>query len=204
MRFALNDHRAAVERHDQALVLFEQAGDETQVARTLSASIQPLILLGDYERAFAAAARARKIFLAEPNRWRLARMEVNEGNIYHRLDRFAEALACYQRAYQGLVEHHDGDAAAAALNNMASALISLGDHRRAHQVYVEARSLCERQNMPLLMALTDYNIAYLHFLRGEYNRAIEILLGRVRRPRRWATPTSTRCARWTSPRSTSR
>ena len=111
--FALNEHRAAVEHHDQALALFEQVGDKTQIARTLSASIQPLILLGDYERAFAAAARAREIFLAPPNPWRLARMEVNEGNIYFRLDRFAEALACYQRAYPVLVERQDGEAAAA-------------------------------------------------------------------------------------------
>ncbi len=156
--------------------MFERAGDQTQIARTLSASIQPLILLGEYERAFAAAAGARRIFQSESNPWRLARMEVNEGNIYHRLDRFAEALACYQRAYQGLVEHQDAEAAAAALSNMASTLMSLGDHRRAHQIYVEARSLCERRDMPLLMALADYNIAYLHFLRGDYNRAIEILL----------------------------
>jgi CHAT domain-containing protein len=174
--YALNHHRAAVERHDQALAVFEQVGDATQIARTLSASIQPLILLGEYERAFAAAARARAIFLAEPNPWRLARMEVNEGNIYHRLDRFAEALACYQRAYQTLIEHQDAEAAAAALNNMASTLISLGDHRRALEIHGEARALCERRGMPLLLALTDYNIAYLHFLRGDYHRAIEILL----------------------------
>ena len=175
--FSLNENRSAVEHHDQALALFEREEDSTQIARTLSASIQPLILLGEYQRAFAASARAREIFLATGNRWRLSRMEVNEGNIYFRLDRFAEALACYQRAYEELVSHQDGEAAAAALSNMASTLISLGDYPRALATYEQARELCERQGMPLLVALADYNIAYLHFFRGEYSRAIELLRG---------------------------
>ena len=28
--------------------------------------------------------------------------------------------------------------------------------------------------MPLLVAVADYNIAYLHYLRGEYTRAIDL------------------------------
>ena len=170
----LNENRAAVEHHDQALALLEPIGDQDQIARTLSASILPLNLLGEYDRAFAAAARAREIYRATGNQWRLARLEVNEGNVYFRLDRFAEALACYQRAYPVLVEQQDVEAAG-TLGNMASALISLGDHRRALDSYVEARALSERRGMTHLVALADYNIAYLHFLRGEYNRAIELL-----------------------------
>jgi tetratricopeptide (TPR) repeat protein len=168
-------NRAAIEHHDEALALLEPTGDQSQIARTLSASIPPLIMLGEYDRAFAASARAREIYRAIGNDWRLARMELNEGNIYFRLDRFAEALACYQRAYPVLVANRDGEAAAGTLGNMASALISLGDHRKALETYVEARAESERQGMTHLVALADYNIAYLHFLRGEYNRAIAML-----------------------------
>ena len=36
------------------------------------------------------------------------------------------------------------------------------------------RAYCVSQQMPLLVAETDYNIAYLYYLRGEYTRAIEL------------------------------
>ncbi len=100
--YARGEHAAAVDLHEQAAALFDAVGETNEMARTLSGSIQPLLLMGEYNRAFAAAERAREIFAAEGNTWRLARLEINVGNIYYRQDRFAEALACYERAYQGL------------------------------------------------------------------------------------------------------
>src|SRR5437588_5638662 len=58
---------------------------------------------------------------------------------------------------------------------MAGCLISLNDFPRALSAYRGARSFCEQNNMPLLVAQADYNIAYLYYLRGEYSRAIEAL-----------------------------
>ena len=81
--YALNEHKAAVRHHEQAARLFDKVGKPTEVGRTLSTSIQPLILLGEYERAEKAAARAREIFAREGDTLRLARLELNVGNIYH-------------------------------------------------------------------------------------------------------------------------
>ena len=69
-----------------------------EIGRTLRASLQALILVGEYDRAFEAADRAREIFtrLDEPRR--LARLENNVGKFHHRQDRFEEAFACYERA----------------------------------------------------------------------------------------------------------
>src|SRR5262249_13988620 len=85
----LNDHRAAAEHHEEAARLFRRAGRSKEVGRTLSTSIQPLILLGEYRRAHELADRARAIFTREGDELRLARLELNVGNIYHRQDRFA-------------------------------------------------------------------------------------------------------------------
>ena len=87
------------------------------VARTLSSSIQPLILLGRYTQAFAAAQEARSIFKQHGNLWRLARLDLNFGNIFDRQDRFGEALQCYERAceYLSLHEQDDPEAVAVAL-----------------------------------------------------------------------------------------
>ena len=93
-----------------------------------SGSIQPLLLLlASTAGAFAAGERARKIFADQGNTWRLARLEINIGNIYSRQDRFVEAIDCYQRAYQGLLKHDDAEGIAAALSNMATYYISLNN-----------------------------------------------------------------------------
>ena len=173
--YALNEHAAAVARHDEAARLFAEAGQPNEVARTLSTSIQPLILLGDYPRAEEAAARARAIFTREGDELRLARLDVNVGNIFHRQDRFAEALRSYEQAYDRLLPHRNAEGIAAALGNMAVCLISLNDFPRALETHQRTRAFCEEHGMPKLVAQADYNIAYLYYFRGQYGRAIEEL-----------------------------
>lgn len=173
--YSCGDNRAAIELHQQAFHLYESLAMWKEAARTLSSSIQPLILLGEYDRAFEAAERAREIFTRLNDQHRLARLEINVGNIYHRQDRFDESIAHYERAYQGLMAHKDVEGMAVVLSNMAVCLISLNDFPRALATYQKARSFCRQHNMPLLVAQADYNIAYLHYLRGEYSRAIESL-----------------------------
>ncbi len=173
--YASGDNRAAAEHHERAFSLFEKLEKWNEAGRTLSASIQPLILLGEYIRAFNASERARDIFTRLDLPWRLARLEINVGNIFHRQDRFTEAITYYERAYEGLLLHQDAEAMAVVLGNMATCLISLNDFPRALKYHEQARKVAEENSMPLLVAQTDYNIAWLYYLRGEYSRAIEIL-----------------------------
>src|ERR1700690_3080869 len=174
-RYTLDQHAAAIEHPEKAAACFEQAGDEAELARTLSGSIQPLLLLGRYDEAAATGERAAAIFQKQGNTRRLARLENNIGNIYHRQDRFTEALAIYDRAYQELLKHDDGEALAAVLSNLALCYISLNDFPKALEFHRIARQECEQRGMPILVAYADYNIAYLYFLRGEYGRAIQML-----------------------------
>jgi len=173
--YSSGDNRAAIDHHQQAFHLYESLGIWNEAARTLSSSIQPMILLGEYDQAFQAAERAREIFARLNDPWRLARLEINVGNIYHRQDRFEESIAHYESAYNGLMPHKDTEGIAVVLSNMAVCLISLNDFPRALATYQGARSFCEKSNMPLLVAQADYNVAYLYYLRGEYSRAIEAL-----------------------------
>src|SRR5712691_2100668 len=173
--YACGNNAAAVEHHEKAVELYDALKIEKEAARTLSSSIQPLILLGEYDKAFNAAARAREIFTRLNDPRRLARLEVNLGNIFHRQDRFDEAIAHYERAYEGLLPHKDAEGIAVVLSNMAMCLISLNDFPRSLDCYQKAREACERYGMPLLRDQADYNIAYLYYFRGEYSRAIEML-----------------------------
>jgi CHAT domain-containing protein/Tfp pilus assembly protein PilF len=173
--YACGDNRAAVEHHEQAFEIYEATGNWKEAARTLSSSLQPLILLGEYDRAFKASERAREIFTRIGETRRIASLDNNVGNIFHRQDRFEEAMIHYERAYKTLAEHQDWERVAITLHNMAMCLISLNDFPKSLDCYKKARELCVRYDMPLLRDQADYNIAYLYYFRGEYSRAIEML-----------------------------
>ncbi|MBV9308184.1 MAG: CHAT domain-containing protein [Acidobacteriaceae bacterium] len=171
----MGDCRSAVDLFERAAVLFEQIGKMDEVGRTLSSSIQSLTLLGEYDQAFAVAARARDIFTALGEAWRVARLEINVANIYHRQNRFVDALPAYERAYRELLPYKDMEGVGVALHNMAVCLIALDDYPEALKTYERVREFCRQHEMPLLMAQADYNIAGLHYLRGDYTKALEIL-----------------------------
>jgi CHAT domain-containing protein len=173
--YASGDNHGAVNLHEQACKLYESMGIAKEAARTLSSSIQPLILMGEYERAFAASERAREIFTRLGEGRRLASLDNNVGNIFHRQDRFAEAMAHYERAYKALSEFEDWEHVAVTLHNMAMCLINSNEFARSLECYQKARELCVRYDLPRLRDQADYNIAYLYYFRGEYSRAIEML-----------------------------
>jgi CHAT domain-containing protein len=173
--YASGDNRAAVEHHERAIEMYESLENWKEAARTLNGAIQPLILLGQYDRAFQFSERAREIFERAGEKRRLAVLENNVGNIFHRQDRFEEAMRHYERAYKTLSEFQDWERVAVALHNMAMCLISLNDFPRSLDCYQKSRELCVRYDMPRLRDQADYNIAYLYYFRGEYSRAIEML-----------------------------
>ena len=173
--YGIGENRAAVKFHGRAIKSFLAMKMWKEAARALSGSIQPLILLGEYERAVAASEKARVLYLKIGEVWRLARLEINVGNISHRQDRFEEALKCYERAYDGLLSFHDAEGLGIVLSNIAVCLVSLNDFHRALATYEKARAVFEQNEMSLLVAQLDYNVAYLYFLRGEYSQAIERL-----------------------------
>ncbi len=178
--FACRENRAAVGLHDEAYHIYASQELWKEAAVTLNSSIQPLILLGEYERAFAASKRAREIFIRLGEGKRLANLENNVGNIFHRQDRLDEALAHYERAYKALADYGEWEVSAVALHNMAMCLVGLNDFPRSLDCYQKARELCVKYNMPRLRDQADYNIAYLYYFRGEYSRAIEMLLATKR------------------------
>jgi tetratricopeptide (TPR) repeat protein len=84
-------------------------------------------------------------------------------------------LETYERAYPECVRLQDREGIAAALHNMVVCLIALNDLERAQEVYRTAIAACTEYGMPALAVQANYNIAYLHYLRGDYSRALEML-----------------------------
>jgi len=169
------NNQLSVEHHAQAIAAFEQLDDQAELARTLSASLQPLLLIGRYDEALASAERARTLFEAQGDAVRLARLDIMIGNLLHRQDRFADAMVCYERAHQALAQLGDADGVLSSIHNKAVTLTTLNNFRDALAAYTEARRLAVERGLDQAVGQADYNIAWLYYLRGEYSRAIELL-----------------------------
>ena len=169
------NNQAAVEHHAAAVAAFERIGNCQELARTLSATVQPLLLLGRYDDARGAADRARELFLADGDHMRIARLDIMIGNLLHRQDRFAEAMEFYERAHQALRPLGDADGLLSVIHNKAVTLTTLNDFHAARGAYEEARRLAASRGLDQAVGQADYNIAWLYYLRGEYSRAIELL-----------------------------
>jgi CHAT domain-containing protein len=169
------NNQASVDHHADAIARFERLGDSRELARTLSASVQPLLLLGRYDDARHAADRARELFLADGDHVRLARLDIMIGNLLHRQDRSAEAMRYYEQAHQALLPLGDADGLLTVIHNKAVTLTVLNDFHAARAAYEEARRLAVERGLEQAVGQADYNIAWLYYLRGEYSRAIELL-----------------------------
>ena len=176
--YVTGQNKSAAVYHEKARLLFAGLKDRSELARTLSASIQPLILAGRYDRALANARQANKMFASLHDHWRVARLDLNTGNIFHRQDRFLEALKWYWRAYRHFARdpERDPEAMGVALHNIAMCQVSLNDFPGALMANQQARAFAEKHGMRVLVAQADYNIAALYYLRGEHSRAIRLLL----------------------------
>lgn len=165
----------ALAEYQKALDLFTKLKVENEVGITLSGSLQPLILLGNYDEARQREERARKIFKAQGDELRLARLDSNLGNVLLRQDRFEEAVVLYRRAEQSL-QRFDGtnDDVALILNNLAVCYISLREFPQALESYSRLRKYSEQRHLQRLTVQADYNIAYLHYLQGDHCRAIDL------------------------------
>lgn len=167
-------YRVALAHYRDALVGFRKGRLPLETAITRSGALQTLIYLGRYREAFRWAALARRVFAARGDDLRLARLETNVGNILHRHDRFEEALARYQSALEAFVRNHHPRDEAIVLRNMAVCYIGLNRFEPAIATYERARACALAEGLHGLVPRVDYNIAYLHYLRGDYELALSL------------------------------
>lgn len=174
------EHEEAQELYEAALDLFLAQGDSLAAAITRSSALQNLAYLGDYARVHTWERAARTAFEAAGDRLRLAILDHNFANVLYRQAHWQEALERYDSAYrefQRLERHED---AAVCLNNVAACHIDLHHPDEALAIYGESRAYCQAQGLDQLVMEVDYHVAYLSYLRAEYNRAVH-LFQRARR-----------------------
>lgn len=182
LAFLASDYAAAVQHYRTALTLLSQE-HEIERGRTYSSLLHPLVMLGKLEESLEAADAARACFNRAGDRHRLARLDINLASVWFRQDQFANALDAIERAQSGLqaaragagAAGDDHEAWAALLVTRAVTLINLARFDEAEQAYDEARVYARAHSLAALAAQADYNIGYLHFLRGRFVTAIRAL-----------------------------
>ena len=172
LHYAEARYEASIEAYRKALPLLET--NEAEAGRIYFGGLQPLIYLGRYDDAHEWAKRAKTIFERHNDVARLARLDVNVGNIFFRQDKYEEALKNYQEALPVLESSPEPQDYAIVLSNIAVCCIYVGQFRQALEHYETVRNWCARHKLQTLVAGADYNIAYLHYLRGDYRKAMEL------------------------------
>lgn len=172
-------HRAreseqAQQYYEAALTLFLEIGDELSAAITRSSGLHNLAYLGHYEEVYAWEAKAREVFQRHGDRLRLAILDHNLAVILARQDKWQEALDLYRRAHVEFLTLERPHDAAICLRNVAVCHMSLHNFRESLETYEESRAFCEAQGLRQLVMEVNYNVGSLHFLRGEYTKAIRL------------------------------
>ena len=172
----VNGHYAeAIELCDEALAVYRANGDFTEAARTVRTMLDALMYLGEYERALAVADEARGWLAGGVDEILLAQLETNVGNVHHRLDQYAEALACYERAKIIFTQAHGAQDIIISAINCANIHSNLDDFQQAQTEYQSALELARTEKLDVFAAQAQYSLGYLHFLKGEYHPAMRVL-----------------------------
>lgn len=163
---------------EKAADLFERAGLRGEVGRTLVGQMDNLMYLSRYSEALDLAERARAALEEAQDVAYLSTLEIALGNVYYRLNRYADSLSHYDRA-QELLENTDNTQAHASLAsiglNRAYVLTEMNRFDEAVQSFQITKNRCERHGLSLWAAIADRGESQMHFRRGNYSTALRIL-----------------------------
>jgi CHAT domain-containing protein len=165
-------------RHAEANTLYEKAaaamirgGVKTDAAIIRKQQLHALIHLGRYEEALQKACAARRV-LSKTDPVQLAQLEANIGNIYYRLDRYEKALSHYDKARQALSGYGDDTMLAVIDFSKSNVFADINRPDMALKLLDSAADRFDSAGRSLQAEQARFNIAYLKFLRGNYNGAL--------------------------------
>ncbi len=166
-------------RHGEANTLYEEAartfrafGLDREAGLVQKQRVDSLTQLGRYEEAMLAARVTRRL-LAGAGQVQLAQLEVNVGNIHYRLDRYRKALDCYDRARKTLARSGDADMRAHVDLSRSNIFAETDRPLGALKLLNKSAVVWERGGQSVIAAQARLMIAFIQFLRGNYNQALK-------------------------------
>jgi CHAT domain-containing protein len=176
MAYTLNaneQYAESVEYYRLAIGGLERTQDYARAARNRLGYLTALSMIGRYDEAVETGLLAKRWFLATADHEGYARLCVNLGNVYQRLDQPALSLEYHENAIHHFRDTKNDQALAQIYLNAGNALGSLGRFEEADQCYSSCEEISSRLALNDLDAQARYNRAYLYFLRGRNMEAVE-------------------------------
>ena len=167
-------YRQAEKAYLQARALV--ASEPITRARIDRILIDVYMYLEDFSQARRHAQLALNTFTRKKELREAAMTRVNYGNLFHRLDRHQEAYDQYDRARK-VLERGGGELALAlTYYNLANASVQLFKFDQAGELYLQARARFSKLGYALYVNESDYGLAWLKLLQGDYPQALERLI----------------------------
>lgn len=165
------NHREANLLYDAAATTLREFKLMMEAAVIRRQQVDALTELGLYDDALAVAREARRV-LGSAGPVELAKLQTNIGNVYYRLDRYKQALTCYERARNLLASAGDADMRAHVDLSRSNILSEMDRPGEALRLLEDAAAVWKRRRQWLMASQALSKIAYLNFLRGSYCAAL--------------------------------
>lgn len=166
------EHRTALKKYRSVYRRFKKTGDHFAAARMGQGMMDVCMYLGKYDEALEVGKRSLAYFRRHGLRDTAARVMINLGNVYHRLDKNRLALSYYDKA--GAVFRDKGGILLAAVHfNRANIYTNLNRLEEAARLYREAALIYRKQNLEVLYQRATYSLAYLYFLGDRFTDALK-------------------------------
>ena len=170
---ANEQYEDSLSHYGEAIALWKKEGSFPKVARAQLGSISALFMTGRYEQAVEEAQRADEWFLKNNDEDGHARLSVNLGNLYHRLDQHSRAVQHHNTAIKAFRRLKNTAALAPCFLNLGDSLSMLDRFDEADRNFEKCQKLSLQLGQTSLFTQAKYNRAYLSFLRGRYSNAIQ-------------------------------
>src|SRR5438552_3394457 len=176
MAYVLNANESyadSLSYYERAVEKLEAVGRHGQAARVRLGYIYALVMSGRSQDATLIAHAADEWFLQNGDETGHAKVQMNLGTVYKRMDDYSSAYECYSEAAAFFEKTADHTALSHVYLNLANLLSSLGRLEEADAMYERVDHLCTQLGLSDLLLQTRYNRAYLAFLRGRYSQALQ-------------------------------
>jgi len=163
----------SLEYYRLAIEGLEKSGNHARAARNRLGYLTALSMVGRYDEAVAVGWIAQQWFQSNADDEGLARLCVNMGTMYQRLDQHALGLEYHEKAIQYFTKTNNEQALGQAYLNAGNAFGSIDRFEEADHAYSFSEQIGERLGLSNLVTQARYNRAYLYFLRGRNMQAVE-------------------------------
>jgi CHAT domain-containing protein/tetratricopeptide (TPR) repeat protein len=165
----------AVRRLDEAEARFQRLCQPHAAGSTQVSKLVALAMLGRYDEAIEAGARARDVFLEHNDLPAAGKVEHNIGNLCVRRDRYEEGESFLKLARARFLPTGDLKQLAIIENSLAFLYTLRQDFRSAEELYRQALARAETAGLAATQAAIEASTGNLALFRGRYREALDLL-----------------------------